>query len=592
MDKADGSGNRGSGADRPISLPETTTIDFEQPDALVGQRLDGRFLIEKNLKDSGADVGGIGVVYLARDTNLMGKEVVVKILNESALKHSDIVRKFLHEKEALIRLDHPGIVRILDSGKLMDGNPFLVMEFIKGHSLRKALEMSGRLPLDVTASIIEAVTDALSAAHSENILHRDIKPENIMLTPIEEGQYRVRLIDFGIARVGDSKLAPETEISRAIGSVLYIAPEQLIGALDITPAADVFSTAIVAYEMLTGERPFKPKAIAEMYQMEKDGVRTPPGDLRPDMPRAAERILMSALEFEADKRPQNARAFGRYFAHELRIDGHETDRFYASVQTEFSKMPTEIISMLTAGEAPTLDAAEGRADGKGTRRNLKLIITTLIGLVLVASTAGYFAWNSFASRSSNEPASANVVTADRTTGHEFSYYLMVQKMRNKKPFEAPYQSSGQETVETGYRFTLYFQTDADGYLYVFNEGKDDQGNMFRINYPVPSRNNGSSTVRAGQATETSGITFDGARGTEGFWIIWSKARRDDLENVASAAFITGGIVDNAYKPLLKNYLDRYEELKPEPPTKDTPNQRMMIQAHGDLIVHRFELEHR
>jgi eukaryotic-like serine/threonine-protein kinase len=224
------------------------------------------------------------VVYLARDTKLMGKEVVVKILNETALKHPDIVRKFEHEKEALIRLDHPGIVRILDSGRLYDGNPFMVMDYIKGHSLRKALQLAGKLPLEVAANIIESVTDALSAAHSAKILHRDIKPENIMLTPIEEGMYRARLIDFGIARVEESKLAPATEISRAIGSILYISPEQLIGKLDLTPAADIYSFAIVAYEMLTGELPFKPKAIAEMYQLEREGVKTPPSSLRPEVP--------------------------------------------------------------------------------------------------------------------------------------------------------------------------------------------------------------------------------------------------------------------------------------------------------------------
>ena len=200
----------------PRPLSEITTVDFDRPDSLVGRTLDGRFMIEKNLTDSGADAGGIGVVYLARDLKLMGKEVVVKILNEKALQHPDIVRKFEHEKEALIRMDHPGIVRILDSGDLAGGNPFMVMEYIKGHSLRKALRLAGKLPLDVAANIIESLTDALSAAHAEGILHRDIKPENIMLTPLEEGKYHVRLIDFGIARVENSKLAPATEISGSI----------------------------------------------------------------------------------------------------------------------------------------------------------------------------------------------------------------------------------------------------------------------------------------------------------------------------------------------------------------------------------------
>src|SRR5580765_996100 len=244
---------------------ETTTVDFQQPGTLVGQRLDGRFFIEKNLTDDGGDVGGIGVVYLAKDTKLMGKDVVVKILQEKALEHKDIVRKFLHEKEALIRLDHPGIVRILDSGTLTGGNPFMVMEYIEGYSLRKPMRASKQLPLYVVANVIESATDALSAAHAKDILHRDIKPENIMLTPQEDGPDRVRLIDFGIARVGDSQLAPETEVPRAIGTILYIAPEQLMGRHDLTATADIYASAIVAYEMVTGQLPFKPKTHTDMY---------------------------------------------------------------------------------------------------------------------------------------------------------------------------------------------------------------------------------------------------------------------------------------------------------------------------------------
>src|SRR5258706_10970356 len=167
MDEPEASGNAALNDADPTALFNTTLVDFERPATLVGQQLDGRFLIEKNLTDDGGDIGGIGLIYLARDTKLMGKEVVVKILQEAALEHKDIVRKFLHEKEALIRLDHPGIVRILDSGTLSDGNPFMVMEYIDGYSLRKPMRARQPLPFYIVANVIEAVTDALSAAHAK-----------------------------------------------------------------------------------------------------------------------------------------------------------------------------------------------------------------------------------------------------------------------------------------------------------------------------------------------------------------------------------------------------------------------------------------
>ncbi len=374
---------------------EATNIDFDQPDALVGLRLDERFLIEKNLTDGGADAGGMGVVYLAKDTKLLGKRVVVKILQESALKHPDVVRKFLHEKEALIRLDHPGIVRILDSGTLTDGNPFMVMEFIKGHSLRQTLRKNRQISFDVAAHLIESITDALGAAHSEKILHRDIKPENIMLTPRENNFDWVRLIDFGIARVEESELAPSTDISRVMGSVFYIAPEQLMGTRDLTPAADIYATAIVAYEMLTGELPFKPKAIVEMYQMEKDGVKTPPSELRPDLPGAAESILLSALEFDPEKRPQNALAFGRYLANELRHDSLRSDPFFASVKTEISKSPTEVIASPDSKGFTTAKRVTTNGSGDKFYGPIKWTVLATVVLAVLSISFGYLAWNTF-----------------------------------------------------------------------------------------------------------------------------------------------------------------------------------------------------
>jgi serine/threonine-protein kinase len=252
-------------------------------DPLVGQMLDGRFMIEMDLTKTGADEGGIGLVYLARDLKFMGKETVVKILQKSAVKDEYIVRKFIHEKEALIRLDHPNIVRILDFGNLSDGRPFIVMEYLVGHSLRRKLQTTpggprSKLSFSETAHIVESVTKALGYTHSKNVLHRDLKPENIMLTGQDDGFDLVRLIDFGIARVEVAKLAPVTEVPRGIGTVRYMAPEQFEGKLDQTPALDIYAFAIIVYEMLTGDLPFHPESHVGMYLLEKSGVQVRPGN--------------------------------------------------------------------------------------------------------------------------------------------------------------------------------------------------------------------------------------------------------------------------------------------------------------------------
>jgi tRNA A-37 threonylcarbamoyl transferase component Bud32 len=552
MKKAKGSAK----VNTPDEVLSAATINFEKPDELVGRRLDGRFLIERNLTEGGADQGGIGVVYLASDQKLMGKEVVVKILQEAALKHDDVVRKFQHEKEALIRLDHPGIVRILDSGSLKDGNPFMVMEYIKGYSLRKPMREQGPMPLHVVAHIIESVTDALSAAHAEKILHRDIKPENIMLTPQGDGFDRVRLIDFGIARVEDSKLAPVTEIGRPIGTVLYIAPEQLIGRLDLTPAVDIYATAIMAYEMLTGRVPFLPRTVSEMYQLEREGVTTPPTELRVDMPREAERILLSALEFDSDKRPQNARFFGQYLARELVKNSGDSDRFFASIKTEFAKMPTELIPPIDTGTQQTVQRLEpATGDTLAPTKWLKPL-AGLLGLVVLAAII-YGGWTAFGpgGQSGGKTVDSAPVAAQR----QLSYSLQVQKMRDGKPYEAPFKSSGQYIFETGYKFQMVFQSADEGNIYVFDEGKDATGNPgYFLLFPSPNVNNGSPHVSAGQQVRTGQNTFAGETGTEVIWFVWSRDARDELDKAVASAFANPkGAVDTDSGSVLRSLLEKY-----------------------------------
>lgn len=374
------------------TLLEVASVSFKYPNMLVGQTLDSRFRIERNLMDSGADKGGIGLVYLAQDIKLMNKEVVVKILQKTALEENDLIRKFLHEKEALIRLDHPNIVRILDSGTLSDGNPFMVMEYIEGHSLRRELSNKRQLSFESAAHVIECVSDALSMAHAKKILHRDVKPANIMLTPQEDGFDRVRLIDFGIARVEESELAPATIVQGLVGTPHYMAPEQLAGGLNLTPATDVYATAIVAYELLTGDLPFKPQSIPEMYHLEKEGVKIAPRQLRPDLSEEAEQILLSALEFDPTARPQNARAFGRELAAALRrrlqIEDQTTIRDFPDLTTKREELLSPPPSERTwkSSLLKWIIAARGGSVAR------QYVLAGAAIILLMAAGFGYYSW--------------------------------------------------------------------------------------------------------------------------------------------------------------------------------------------------------
>ncbi len=593
--------------DRLSVETEVNTVDFQKSDALVGQRLDGRFLIVKDLTESGAEKGGIGLVYLAQDLKLMGKEVVVKILKQASLESEDIARKFQHEKEALIRLDHPNIVRILDSGTLSDGNPFMVMEHIEGYSLRRVLRQKGKLPFDFVAHITESITDALSAAHSKKVLHRDIKPANIMLTPREEGFDRVRLIDFGIARVEDSQLADATATRHRMGTLRYIAPEQLRGDIAQTAAVDVYAFAIVIYEMLTGALPFKSQSDVEMFEKQKAGVKTPPGKLRGDLTEEAERILLSALEFEAEKRPQNARAFGRDLANALRKNLSYT----TNIEIQTPELPKTSSTNLKNEETitlaptkPSIGKQETEFPNINSPKPLKSksgrgLMWSLLGLLVLAAVSipiGMAIWKNAGKDSTPNTAGSN--TVEKTNGNiqprkELTYFLQVQKMRDGKSFETPFKSSGQEIFENGYKFKMNFQSDTAGFIYLFNEDKDMQGKtVYNILYPTPKTNDGSAQVSAKQQIETNQNTFSGSRGTEIVWLIWTSDKSDEMESVKQTAFDARGKVNdeiNAGK--LSRFLQKNKDENVEI-NKDMANQQTLIRGRGDNLVYRLELEHR
>ncbi|HYG80190.1 MAG TPA: serine/threonine-protein kinase, partial [Pyrinomonadaceae bacterium] len=179
--------------------------------SLAGSLIDGRYLIEREL-----GVGGFAAVYFARDLKMMGRNVVVKVLLDQAPAEEsgqdgetfDVIKTFRKEAEALSRLDHRNIITIYDYGEMEGGQPYLILKFIDGVSLRQLVRPGG-VELGRAAHIVREVSRALTDAHDAGILHRDLKPENVMLQA-RGGEEHVIVIDFGIARIQDSVISPKT----------------------------------------------------------------------------------------------------------------------------------------------------------------------------------------------------------------------------------------------------------------------------------------------------------------------------------------------------------------------------------------------
>jgi serine/threonine protein kinase/formylglycine-generating enzyme required for sulfatase activity len=274
-----------------------------------GTLVKDRYLVQRKLGQ-----GGFAVTYLASDTHLDSRLVVVKILLEHRSDDAWVLKKFRQEAQALARLDHPGIVAALDWGELSDGKPFLVMQFIKGVTLRQEITPRG-MPLERAAHIVRQLGQALTAAHDCGICHRDVKPENIMLQSFGEFEEQAKLLDFGIASVRDP-VSPTSGGSATIsGSLGYMAPEQFEGRSSV--CSDVYALGVVAYEMLTGRQPFNGDSVAQLVALQLQGVKVKPKDLRPSLPKAAQDCILKALSRDPQARYGRARDFGEALARAL-----------------------------------------------------------------------------------------------------------------------------------------------------------------------------------------------------------------------------------------------------------------------------------
>lgn len=250
--------------------------------------------------------GGTSAVFHARHAD--HGEVAVKVLREKLRSDKTAVARFLREARYGERVQHPNVVRTIEIGEAEPGLHYLAIEWARGELLEKYARRHGPLSPTEVANIVIQIAAAVHAAHLVGIVHRDLKPENVMYDA-ETGQ--VKLLDFGIAT--DTDITPEQRLTRAgffVGTLMYVAPEALSGEL-VSPAADQFSLATIAYFLLTGTLPYTAKSPREMFtqlltqppiplNMARQGLRFPP---------AIEHVVMRGLERDPAKRYPDVVAF-------------------------------------------------------------------------------------------------------------------------------------------------------------------------------------------------------------------------------------------------------------------------------------------
>jgi serine/threonine-protein kinase len=274
-------------------------------DRLLGQVLAGKYRIEEKI-----DEGGMGCVYRATHV-LMEKVVAVKVLHPALAADDKIVARFTREAKAASRISHPHAINVTDFGESDNGVVYLVMEYLRGRTLKDIVRSGGPMALTRVVEIVRQVSGALEAAHHEGVVHRDLKSDNIMLEEATGGDW-AKVLDFGIAKIQQTEHSVHetdpglTAPNLIIGTPQYMSPEQCSQASDIDARSDIYSFGVILYEMLVGHVPFtgdSPTAVMMKHIQEPAPSIL---DERKDLPASVGRVIARALAKKPEDRFNSA----------------------------------------------------------------------------------------------------------------------------------------------------------------------------------------------------------------------------------------------------------------------------------------------
>jgi serine/threonine-protein kinase len=358
-------------------------------DSLIDTLFDGRYRIQRKL-----GAGGMADVYLAEDQEL-GRRVAIKILNSRHGNDDQFIERFRREAKNAAALNHPNIVSIYDRGEAED-TYYIAMEFLDGRTLKELIVSRGAAPINVAIEYARQILSALRFAHRHGIVHRDIKPHNALV----DGEGRVKVTDFGIARAGTSQM---TEAGSIVGTAQYLSPEQARGG-EVDPRSDLYSLGIVLYELLTGKTPFDGETPVEIAMKHLSTPPKPPSKLRPDIPRELDLVVMRALAKNPEDRYQSAdqmEADLERVARGARVSAATVDS-----ATQVMSRPAVAAAAVTSATAATMIATppaaaqdappplveeEEEEYHEGGDRPLWPWLVA-IGFVVAAAIAGFFVW--------------------------------------------------------------------------------------------------------------------------------------------------------------------------------------------------------
>jgi eukaryotic-like serine/threonine-protein kinase len=344
--------------------------------------------------------GGMGAVYLGVHA-VLGRQVAIKILRREFAEDPRLVDRFINEAKAANAIRHPGIVDVVDVGTLASGLPYLIMEMLAGETLRARLGR-GPMPVATAVDIAYQTADALAAAHAVGVVHRDLKPENLFLVSAGPVGDRVKVLDFGIAKLTGSGFAADsahTKTGAVLGTPAYMSPEQCRGSGDIDHRTDVYALGIILFEMLTGQQPFRAAGFGDLMMLHMTAPPPAPRSLNPAIPARIEAAVLRALAKRPEDRFERMSDLARVLTDGRGAQPNDPPPPHANVvdpgETRIMTGGTQVLLRDDARTPTTMTgtAAEVRpppppAAGSRTRRPLMLaaaaVFVAMAGFILLA----------------------------------------------------------------------------------------------------------------------------------------------------------------------------------------------------------------
>jgi eukaryotic-like serine/threonine-protein kinase len=359
-----------------------------------GQILAGKYRVERVLGQ-----GGMGVVVAAHHLEL-DEKVAIKFLLPETLDNGEAVARFAREARAAVKIKSEHVARISDVGKLENGAPYMVMEYLDGGDLAAWLSQRGPLPIEQAVEFVLQACEAIAEAHALGIVHRDLKPANLFVVRRADGVLSVKVLDFGISKnVGAGSSGPDRSMTRTsalMGSPLYMSPEQMQSSKDVDARGDVWALGVILYELITGHPPFNGETMPELVLRIVTGEPTPLRSRRTDVPAALEGAIERCLVKARAQRFQTvgelALALLPFGPRRSRVS---VDRIAGTLRSagisgsglELPLAAGGTVAMTNAGDAGTA-ASWGQTANKKTRAPWLALV--LLGGACAAGGAFYF----------------------------------------------------------------------------------------------------------------------------------------------------------------------------------------------------------